>query len=112
MNLYRLNPIPVVVAEDLERAVDRYEAQMEDEDIQESNFTLIVPSSDYSNIFKLALTLTRDEQYNYKEVEELVNAYAKKLGYELTEQELWRGVLLWAERLSEFQDDEIEEWLK
>ena len=112
MNLYRLNPIPVVVAEDLERAVDRYEAQMEDEDIQESNFTLIVPSSDHSKIFKLALTLTRDEQYNYEEVKELVNAYAKKLGYELTEQELWRGVLLWAERLSEFQDDEIEEWLK
>lgn len=30
MNLYRLNQIPVVVAEDLESAVDRYEAQTED----------------------------------------------------------------------------------
>ena len=112
MNLYRLNLIPVVVAEDLERAVDRYEEQRKNEDIQESNFTLIIPSSDYSKIFRLALILTRDEQYNYEEVEKLVNAYAKKLGYELTEQELLSGVLLWAERLSEFQDDEIEEWLK
>lgn len=112
MNLYRLNPTPVVVAEDLERAVSRYGEQTEEDFIQESSFTLIVPSSDYSKIFKLALTLTRDKQYSYDEVEELVSVYAKKLGYDLTEYELWRGVLLWAERLSDFPDDEIEEWLK
>lgn len=112
MNLYRLNPTPVVVAEDPERAVHRYKEQIEDEIIQESSFTLIVPSSDYSKIFKLALTLTRDKQYSYDDVEELVKFYAKKLGYDLTEYELLAGVLLWAERLSEFPDDEIEAWLK
>ena len=111
MNLYRLNFIPVVVAEDPERAAQRYREQMKDEITQELSFRLVVPSSDYRKIFKLAVTLVRDGQYSYEDIEELVKAYAVRLGYYLTGHELLLGVLLWAERLSEFSDDEIEEWL-
>lgn len=111
MNLYRLNYTPIVVAEDAEKAIQRYREQIENEIIHESSFRLVVPSSDYAKIFKLALILTRDQQYSYEEVEELVKFYAMKLGYYLTDYELLSGILFWAERLSDLSDDEIEEWL-
>ena len=111
MNLYRLNFIPVVVAEDPEKAAERYREQVKDEITQELSFRLVVPSPDYAKIFKLAVTLTRDRQYSYEDIQELVRAYAMRLGYYLTDNELLSGVILWAERLSECSDDEIEEWL-
>lgn len=112
MNLYKYNfavtAVPAMTAED---AADRYSNETDDATTNEKDFSVLVPHEDFIKIFRLARTLYEIEQYTAEDVEVLVEAYSKNLGYNLSKSDLWYGILLWAERLMDMDDEDIEDWL-
>lgn len=113
MNLYQYKyVISVVPAEDSKGAVERYEQETDSNSCANpQDFTVLVPHEDFIKIFRLARTLNSIDQYTAENVEALVEAYAKQLGYQLSPHDLWHGILKWAERFMDVDDEEIEEWL-
>lgn len=113
MNLYQYKyVISVVPAEDSKGAVERYVQETDwNSCANPQDFTVLIPHEDFIKIFRLARTLNSIDQYTAEIVEALVEAYAKQLGYQLSPYDLWHGILKWAERFMDVDDEEIEEWL-
>ena len=113
MNLYQYKyVISVVPAEDSEGAMERYQAETDfNSCTNPQDFTVLVPHEDFIKIFRLSRTLYSIDQYTVENVQALVEAYAKQLGYQLSPSDLWHGILKWAERLADTEDEEIEDWL-
>lgn len=110
MKLYKHNyNISVVPAGDKVQALDRY--QMNEDNTTSEDFEVLIPHEDFVKIFRLARLLNTLDQYNCNDIEAIVGAYTKHLGYELSDKELWDGILVWAERLDDADDEDIEEWL-
>lgn len=110
MKLYKHNcNIRVVPGKDEEQALDRY--QMNEDNTTSEDFEVLIPHEDFVKIFRLARLLNTLDQYNYGDIEVIVSAYTKHLGYDLDSNELWDGILVWAERFDDTDDEDIEEWL-
>lgn len=113
MNLYEYrHAVNVVPAESCEDAADRYDTELEiAKDVCKEDFNVLIPHEDYIKAFRLARTLYARTQYNVDDVEVLVDAYVRKLGYSLSPSDLWHGILKWAERLTEMADEDIDLWI-
>lgn len=112
MNLYQYKyAITAVPAETPAGAVDRYQEQTDGENVAEKDFVVLIPHEDFIKIFRLARTLNAIDQYTAENVQALVEAYAKQLGYSLSESDLWHGILKWVERFTDIDDEDIEDWL-
>lgn len=113
MNLYQYKyAISVVPAEDPKGAVREYMLEADSNSwANPQDFTVLVPHEDFIKMFRLSRTLYSIDQYTAENVEALVEAYAKQLGYQLSPSDLWHGILKWAERFMDVDDEEIEEWL-
>lgn len=111
MNLYEINLTKVYPGETEQEALRRFTDEVELNAVQESDFVVTIPKDDYTKLFRFARTLYEVNQCSEINVNELVTVYAKKLGYELSEDDLWHGILKWVERFADFADDDIEEWL-
>lgn len=113
MKLYKYSKvITVVPAETPKSAIERYDMATEcHEELCEQDFEVVIDHVDFIKIFRLARMLDSIEQYDCKDIEVIVHAYVKRLGYELTVQELHDGILNWVERLSDLDDEEVEEWI-
>lgn len=110
MNLYTTKVTTVIPAKSESEALGRFEDEQDLNSVQESDFNILIPECDYSKIFKFARTLC-EINAPHEVVAQLTRSYVQKLGYELTDDEVWDGILKWAERLAEFDEDEIESWL-
>lgn len=112
MNLYQYKyAISAVPAENAQRAADRYYEETDGNGADEKDFVILVPHEDFIKIFRLARTLNAIDQYTAENVQALVEAYAKQLGYNLSQSDLWHGILKWAERFTDMDDEDIEDWL-
>lgn len=112
MNLYQYKyAISAVPAKDAEEAAERYYNEIDEDVPDEKDFVVLIPHEDFIKIFRLARTLNSIDQYTVENVQALVEAYAKQLGYNLSQSDLWHGILKWAERFMDVDDEEIEEWL-
>lgn len=110
MKLYKHNcNISVAPGRDAEQALDRY--QMNEDNTTSEDFEVLIPHEDFVKIFRLARLLNTLDQYDATAIEVIVGAYTKHLGYDLTDKELWDGILVWAERLDDSDDEDIEDWL-
>jgi len=112
MNLYQYKyAISVVPAENAKEAADRYYNETDGDLAYSNDFVVLIPHEDFIKIFRLARTLNSIDQYTAENVQALVEAYAKQLGYNLSQSDLWHGILKWSERFMDVDDEEIEEWL-
>lgn len=112
MNLYQYKyAITAVPAENAAGAADRYQEETDGNSVNEKDFVVLVPHEDFIKIFRLARTLYAIDQYTAENVQALVEAYTKQLGYELSESDLWHGILKWAERFTDMDDEDIEDWI-
>ena len=112
MNLYQYKyAISAVPAENAQGAADRYYEETDGNGADEKDFVILVPHEDFIKIYRLARTLNAIDQYTAENVQALVEAYAKQLGYNLSQSDLWHGVLKWAERFTDMDDEDIEDWL-
>lgn len=113
MNLYQYKyVISVIPAEDSKGAMERYQEETDSNSCTNpQDFTVLVPHEDFIKMFRLSRTLYSIDQYTAENVQALVEAYAKQLGYQLSPSDLWHGILKWAERFMDVDDEEIEEWL-
>lgn len=112
MIIYRYKQaITLVPALSEKEAVNRYIMETDGNEVCEAEFEIFIPQEDAMKIFRLAFMLNTIDQYNHKDIEVIVMAYTKQLGYELSEKELWDAILKWAERLAEFDEEEIEDWI-
>ena len=111
MNLYQIKLASVFPGENEKEAHGRFYDEQELYSIQESDFSIVIPKDDYAKIFKFARSLYEVATVTEVKVNELVNAYVKKLGYELSEDEVWEGVLKWVERFCDYDEEEVENWL-
>lgn len=111
MNLYQIKLTSVFPGETEQEALRRFNDEQEIYSIQESDFNIVIPKDDYAKIFKFARTLYEVVPFAEVNVSELVSAYVRKLGYELSDDDISEGVLKWVERLSEYDEDELENWL-
>lgn len=112
MKLYEYKyAINVVPGRNPEEAADHYYSETEIQCSGEKDFELLVPHEDFIKLFRLARTLDQQPQYTAEDIIALVDAYAKKLGYTLTESDIWHGIVKWSERLSDSDDEDIEDWL-
>ena len=110
MKLYKHNcNISVVPGKDTDQALDRY--NMNEDNTTSEDFEVLIPHEDFVKIFRLARLLNTLDQYNFADIEVIVGAYTKHLGYDLDNKELWDGILVWAERFDDIDDEDIEEWL-
>ena len=112
MNLYKANLTTVFPGNAESEALYRFQDETEPSNIQESDFTVIIPKDDYEKIFKFALKLYEVNTVTEINVCELTSAYMKKLGYELLDDDIYEGILKWVERVCDLDEDEIDEWLK
>jgi hypothetical protein len=112
MNLYQYKyAISAVPAENAQEAANRYYEETDGNEADEKDFVVLIPHEDFIKIFRLARTLNSIDQYTAENVRALVEAYAKQLGYQLSPSDLWCGILKWAERFSDVDDEDIEEWM-
>ena len=113
MKLYRYKyAISVIPSWNTEEATDKYNAEIDSNiAMNKSDFEVLICHEDFVKLFRLARTLSNIDQYDCNDIEALVDAYAKKLGYSLTPSELWHGILKWVERFSDTDDEDIEDWL-
>lgn len=113
MKLYRYtHKTSVVPATNCEGAMERYDINMQAvSPIEAKDFEVIIEHEDFIKIFRLARLLTSIDQYDATDVQTLTSAYVNHLGYNLTEDELWDGILVWAERFDDVDDEEIEDWI-
>lgn len=113
MKLYRNNKaISVVPGTDANHALDYYEMIAENQTSPEpEDLEVIIPHEDFTKIFRLARMINSIDQYTYQDVEVITLAYCNQLGYELTENELWNGILVWVERFEDADDEDIEPWI-
>ena len=112
MNLYQYKyAITAVPAEDAKGAAERYYNETDGNVADSNDFVVLIPHEDFIKIFRLARTLNSIDQYTAENVQALVEAYAKQLGYNLSQSDLWHGILKWAERFLEGDDEEVEDWL-
>lgn len=113
MKLYRYKyAISVAPGKCEEEASERLDAEMDSSSaILYTDFEVLVTHEDFVKLFRLARMLDSIDQFTSEDIEPIVQAYAKKLGYELTDSELWHGVLKWVERFSDTDDEVIEDWL-
>ena len=110
MKLYKHNSnITVVPGRNTDQALDRY--NMHEDNTTSEDFEVLIPHEDFVKIFRLARLLNTLDQYDYKDTEVIVETYTKHLGYDLTNKELWDGILVWAERFDDADDEDIEDWL-
>lgn len=112
MNLYKVNLTTVFPGNSESEALYRFQDETEPGNIQESDFSIVVPKDDYDKIFKFAIKLYEVNAVTEINVAEITSAYAKKLGYELSDDDIWEGILKWVERVCDLDEDEIDEWLK
>lgn len=112
MNLYKYKyAITAVPAKDNQEAAKRYYTETDGNLADSNDFVVLIPHEDFIKIFRLARTLNSIDQYTAEDVQTLVEAYAKQLGYNLSQSDLWHGILKWSERFMEVSDEEIEDWL-
>lgn len=111
MNLYQIKLASAFPAETEQEALRRFNDEQELYSIQESDFSIVIPKDDYAKIFKFARTLYEVATIAEVNVSEVVSAYVKKLGYELSDDDISEGVLKWVERMADFDEDEVENWL-
>ena len=112
MKLYRYrNAITVVPALDENGAIDRYHEQTDLFEPEGSAFEVIIEHNDFVKIFRLARLLNRIEHFSFEDIEIIVSEYVKRLGYSLSSAELWHGILCWAERFDDVDDEDIEDWI-
>lgn len=111
MNLYQVKLTSVFPGETEQQALGRFQDEQEIYSMQESDFSIVIPKDSYAKIFKFARTLYEVATIAEVKVDELVSAYVKKLGYELSDDDISEGVLKWVERMSDFDEDEIDDWL-
>lgn len=111
MNLYVIKVTSVFPGNCEKEALDRFHDETEPGNIQESDFSIVIPKDDYAKIFKFARSLYEVVAVTEIDVSKVVSAYAQKLGYELTDDDVWEGVLKWVERFCDYDDDEVESWL-
>lgn len=110
MKLYKHNcNITFVPGRDEDQALERY--NMNEDNTTSEDFEVVIPHEDFVKIFRLARLLNTLDQYDYRAIEVIVDAYCKHLGYTLTNKDLWDGILVWAERFDDVDDEDIEEWL-
>ena len=111
MNLYKYEGTTVAPGENVQEAMTRFQEEVDNIVLSENDFRLILPSDAYMKVFRLGRMLYEVDQFNSEEVEAIVLAYTKKLGYDLTKEELWDGVLKWVERTLEYDDEELDKWM-
>lgn len=112
MNLYQIKLACAFPGLTESEALKRFQDELEISCVQEDDFSIIIPKDDYAKIFKLARTLYNIADECDINVSETVSIYVKKLGYELSDDDLYDGVLKWVERFCDFDEDEIDDWLK
>lgn len=112
MNLYQIKLTSAFPGHTEKEALERFQDEFETNCAQEDDFSVIIPKDDYAKIFKLARTLYTIADECDINVSETVSIYVKKLGYELSNDDLFDGVLKWVERFCDFDEDEIDDWLK
>ena len=111
MNLYKYTGTTVTPGETVKEAMRRFEEVVENMTLKEEDFELLLPAEVYMKVFRLGRMLYEVEQFNSEEVEAVVLAYCKKLGYELTKEEIWDGILVWVERTLDYDDEELDNWM-
>lgn len=113
MKLYRYTQkTSVVPATDCESAAERYDMTVRAlAPIDEKDFEVIIEHEDFVRIFRFARMLSTADQYNWSDVETLTASYVEHLGYQLSKEELWEGILVWVERFDDVDDEEIEDWI-
>ena len=75
------------------------------------DFELLISHADFVKLFRLARTLYEFDYYTSEDISALVRTYANKLGYTLSDSDIWHGIMKWAERFSDADDEDIEDWL-
>lgn len=112
MELYEYKyAVKVSPGRNAEEAQAHFMADLEIKGIEKSDFKLLVPHEDFVKLFRLARTLYEVDQYTPEDISTLVSTYANILGYTLSNSDIWHGILKWAERLSDSDDEDIEDWL-
>ena len=111
MKLYRFKYPFVIPARSEEEARDKLMDKLRNEDIaiEPDRINCVIGHSDFIKIFRLVRLLNSIEQYEFEHIRAIVNAYVISLGYYLTEDELWEGILIWGERFDDTDDEDIEE---
>lgn len=92
-----------------EEANEHFTAQLEVTGFKD--FELLVPHADFVKLFRLARTLYEFEYYTPEDIFTLVSTYANRLGYTLSNSDIWNGIMKWAEMFSDADDEDIEDWL-
>ena len=79
---------------------------------EETEVSLLVKEDDTMQLFLLAKTMYDMEKFNCEEVEAVVAALARKMGYFNNAEEIADCVTLWVERVAEDMTlHELEEWM-
>lgn len=103
--------IGVVPGRNPEEAKEHYRSDTEFKGYENTDFRVKVPHQDFVKLFRLARTLVEYDQYTPEDVTSLISTYAKNLGYTLSDSDIWHGIVKWAERFIDIDDEEIEDWL-
>jgi hypothetical protein len=112
MKLYKLSVISSFPGRTEEEAKERFAEHLGVSNIDvELTVEEVVPHENFIQIFRLARYLDSVDQYTYEQKIAIVKAYAGSLGYNLTDDQVGEGIITWAERLSDMDDEDIEEWL-
>ena len=114
MKLYRYKkPITVVPGSDAQNAIDHFTMMTEiQQPPREDELEIIIPHADFVKIFKFARDLYTFNKLTTEQIEITVGVYVESLGYKLTEQELINGIIQWAERFYDCDDEDIENWIR
>ena len=112
MNLYRYNKvINVIPGRDANDAAFHYEEATDINGSEAKDFELVVPHEDFIRLFRLARTLVDNDQYTSDNISSILLGYALSLGYNLTLEEVIEGIVVWAERFIDMDDEDIEDWI-
>lgn len=113
MKLYKFNYPFVIPARTEEEARDKLMDKLRNEDItiDPDRLNCVIGHEDFIKIFRLVRLLNSMEQYEFEHIKAIVGAYTKSLGYYLTDDELWEGILIWGERFDDTDDEDIEDWI-
>lgn len=112
MKLYQYKyAVRVVPGRNPEEANEHFMTEREVKGFDDADFELLVPHVDFVKLFRLARTLYEFDYYTPEDISALVSTYATKLGYTLSDSDIWHGIMKWVERFSDADDEDIEDWL-
>ena len=113
MRLFKYKPaITVIPGSDNRNAAEHFDMEMDCRiPSQEKDFEVVVPHEDFIKLFRLARLLGDIEHFTSDQIGAIVETYAKQLGYNLTTDEIFHGIIHWSERFADMDDEDIENWL-